>query len=287
MAPIIEVSDESLNAFNQLGLKYKLRKDLEKSTSQMTQIADLDTSNWIRIPKEFTEGEYNLDVNPARLAYNSAVERAGKELEINYKNTSKDSLGREFVGDNNWSDSLKLNLALGNGTFSPKEFNDYIRLLYLGSQGKIKIYTEKGKPVDSQLCEKYLMDIVKKQNPWRANWLDADFKVKGKDLYINYNHVFDLNGNLVPKNSEILDKNTLMSDKTPGISLDDYILENHTSQGLPNKKVKSGDLYYLNPRSDNNSVARFDAGSGGSGLVCGRSPSYGDSGLGVFAVKRS
>jgi hypothetical protein len=127
-------------------------------------------------------------------------------------------------------------------------------------------------------------DITEVRSPWRAEWLDADFKVKGKDLYINYNHIFSPNGNLIPKNSEILDKNTLMTDKAPGISLDDYISNNFTDQGLPSKNVKSGDLYYWNPRSDNNSVAGFNANSGRAVLDCCRDPSNADSSLGVFGI---
>jgi len=127
-------------------------------------------------------------------------------------------------------------------------------------------------------------DITEVRDPWRGEWLDADFKLKGKDLYINYNHILDSKGNLIPKNSEIIDKNTLMKDKTPGISLDDYILKNHTSQGLPNKNVKSGDFYYWFPKSDNNSVAWFVAYSGRADLNWGRSPSVTYASLGVFGI---
>ena len=128
-------------------------------------------------------------------------------------------------------------------------------------------------------------EITEVRNPLRAEWLDADFKTKGEDLYINTNHVLNENGILVPKNSEILDKNTLMKDKNPGISLDDYIMNNHISQGLPSKDVKSGDLYYWSPGKDNNSVARFGADSGGADLGCSGDPSFGDSNLGVRPVK--
>ena len=89
---------------------------------------------------------------------------------------------------------------------------------------------------------------------------------------------------MVPQNSEILDKNTLMKDKTPGISLENW-LETSTKQGFPSRKVKSGDLYYWSSRSDNNSVARFYAYSGGAGLVCGRFPSGRNADLGVRAVR--
>lgn len=125
-------------------------------------------------------------------------------------------------------------------------------------------------------------EITEVRNPWRAEWLDADFKTQGKELIVNY-HVFDENGKIVKK-SEVLDKNTFMKNKTPGISLENW-LEDSTKSGLPKNLVKSGDLYYWYPRSDNNSVARFGANSGGADLNCCRIPSGGGSDLGVRAAK--
>ncbi|MBI2673242.1 hypothetical protein HYX19_03210 [Candidatus Woesearchaeota archaeon] len=69
-----------------------------------------------------------------------------------------------------------------------------------------------------------------------------------------------------------------MGDKLPGIDLGDW-LERANSQGLPPKDVKSGSLYYLNPK--NGAVARFFANSGWAGLY----PRYSDSGLGVRAAR--
>jgi len=129
-------------------------------------------------------------------------------------------------------------------------------------------------------------EITAIRSPWRAEWIDADFKVKGKDLHINYNHILDSSGNPIPKNSEILDKNTLMEDKNPGISLEDYLNNNHTNQGLPNKSIHSGDLYYWYPRSDNNSVAWFSTGSDWTYLLCYRNPSSQYPSLGVRAAKQ-
>lgn len=126
-------------------------------------------------------------------------------------------------------------------------------------------------------------DITEVRSPWRAEWLDAYFKVQGKNLVVNY-HVFDQDGNIVKK-SEILDKDILMKDKIPGISLEDW-LENPTKQGFPNKKTKSGDLYYWYPRSDDNSVAGFNAYDGGADLYCPRNPSNRSSSLGVRAAKQ-
>jgi len=127
-------------------------------------------------------------------------------------------------------------------------------------------------------------DITEVRSPWRAEWLDADFKTKGEDLYIHYNHKIDENKSLVPQNSEVLGKNTLMKNKTPGISLENW-LENPTKQGLPSKKTSSGNLSYWNPRSDNNSVARFDADDVRAFLDCDGYPSDGFSYLGVRAVR--
>lgn len=224
MAPIIEVSNEDLNAFNQLGLKYKLRKDLENSSLK-------DSDQFIYVP--------------------SMRIYIAKERKLH---------------DKNWFDAHKELQANGERMLTIPEFIEFLKYIKINSPD---IYR----------------DITEIRNPWRAEWLDADFKIKGKNLCINYNHILDSKGNLIPKNSEILNQNTLMKDKTPGISLENFLKLNHTKQGLPNKKVKSGDLYYWHPRSDNNSVARFDAYSDGAGLDCDRDPSYGDLGLGVRAVK--
>jgi hypothetical protein len=129
-------------------------------------------------------------------------------------------------------------------------------------------------------------DITKVKSPWRAVWLDANFEVKNNELIINYNHILDENGALVAHDSEVLDKKTLMSNKTPGISLDNFLESNHTSQGLPNQNVKLGDLYYWYPRSENNSIARFGAGVGRAFLSCDGSPSGRGSVLGVRAVRK-
>lgn len=129
-------------------------------------------------------------------------------------------------------------------------------------------------------------DITEVRSHWGSEWLDADFKVINKKLHVNYNNVLDKNGKLIPKTSEILDSNTLMKDKTPGISLEDYFNKNHTIQGLPNKNISNGDLYYWFPRSDNNSVASFYALFGWTVLNCNMSPTNADSGLGVRAAKQ-
>lgn len=126
--------------------------------------------------------------------------------------------------------------------------------------------------------------ITQVKLPWRAEWLDAGFKRKNGDLYINY-HIFDDKGKIVEK-SEILDKNTLMKDETSQISLGNFVENSHTSQGFPSKSVKKGDLYYSAPEKDNDSVVEFGAYDGWSILNCNRDPLYRYFVLGVRAVRR-
>ena len=125
-------------------------------------------------------------------------------------------------------------------------------------------------------------EITEVRSPWRANWLDADFKVINGILHINYNHSIQ-NGILTPRNSEPLNAKTLMENRTPGVSLDSW-LSNSTSQGLPKTDITEGKLYYWSPMSDNNSVARFDADSGRADLGCYGDPSGASPELGVYAV---
>lgn len=127
-------------------------------------------------------------------------------------------------------------------------------------------------------------EITEVRLPWRAERLDADFKLKNGGLYINYNHKLDKQNCLVPKTSELLDSNTLMQDKTPGISLEDW-LENPSRQGLPTKDFKKGNLYYLHPRKEISSATRFDADSHAAGFFCDGIPFGRHPYLGVRAVK--
>ncbi|MFH1365342.1 MAG: hypothetical protein ABIH28_02045 [archaeon] len=210
----------------------------------------------------------------------SDFERASKILElarINYTSPSKEGFvyvpsinlwvakERKFCGEN-WFNSHKKLQAGGERMPTIPEFIEFLKY----SKGNFpEIYKE----------------ITEVRAPRRAEWLDADFKVKDKRLYVNSNHVLDEKGNLVPKNSELLDERTLMKDRTPGISLESW-LANPTKQGLPPKETKSGDLFYWCPRSEDNSVARFFVYSDWVGFSCYGFPSDRGADLGVRAVKK-
>jgi len=181
------------------------------------------------------------------------------------------SLKLNFIGERtllgkNWYETYKELQSNGKRMPTPLEFLEILKYV---KENNPNIYKE----------------ITEVRNPWRANWLDADFKVKGKDLYINYNHILNSKGELIPNNSEFLDEDTLMKDNTLGISLEDYILNNHTSQGLPNKNVQPGELYYWFPRNDNDSTTWFSVDYTKPCLDCFRSPFTWGSGLGTFAVE--
>lgn len=280
MTQIIEVSDEILKTYN--SEDYTLRKDLEMKSMQ---IADLDRSGWIVIPEEFTNGKYKALVNPARLScFSPAVEKVAGKLDLTLKNTLKDTLGRPFIGRINWGDSLRINSALGNKTPNLNEEADFLKLLYQGMQGKIKVYNKSGKQLDEKSLENVFYDVVGAKSPYRGEWLDAFFKVQDNKIYINYNHVFNLEEGLVPKHSELLDKNTLMKGNRYKISLEDW-LENHTRQGLPNKEIKSGgDLSYSITGCWDLSAAVLCVGSGGCSLSGGSDPSSEDSYKGVRSL---
>ena len=155
-----------------------------------------------------------------------------------------------------------------------RQYVDFINLLKSG-----KAFDGGGNKVPKQKLDDILDDMLTKRNPYRAEWLDADFKLHGKLLYIHYNHR-TINNKLEPQTKEQLDPNTLMQDKTPGISLEDW-LKNATFQGLSHKNIQDGDLYYWFPRSGNNSVAWFGADADRVDLGCDGNPQSSSVGLGV------
>ncbi|MEA3413992.1 MAG: hypothetical protein U9Q99_00495, partial [Nanoarchaeota archaeon] len=148
-----------------------------------------------------------------------------------------------------------LNQALGVKTPYAKQEVDYLHALYLASERQLQIRDVKRNLIKPDLAKKLLMDKIEKKSPLRASWLDNNFKTNGEDLEVHYNHIFDRERNIIDYKLEILNKNTLMQGKQ--IDVLDYIIQNHTSQGLISKSVKSGKFYSYAPISNNNSVARF------------------------------
>jgi hypothetical protein len=126
-------------------------------------------------------------------------------------------------------------------------------------------------------------EIVEIKTPWVAEWLDIRFHIIDGISMVSSNHILDSRGKLIPKNLSPLDEDTLMENKR--ISLEDYITINHTSQGLPNKKVKLGELCYWAPKTENNLTARFLTHIENAYLDCNLNPGGFLLGLGVRAAR--
>jgi len=101
MAPIIEVSDETLRALNPEA--YKLVKTPKESIGQVaeTSIDSRDLEGYIFMPGEITPQRYgDLDINSARV---SATDPEMQEIEnilgMSFDNMSKDSMQRSFIGN--------------------------------------------------------------------------------------------------------------------------------------------------------------------------------------------
>jgi len=179
-----------------------------------------------------------------------------------------------------WFECHKELLKQGYHMPTIPQFVDFLNLLKSG-----KAFHANGKKADSKLLENIFNDITQVRDPWRAEWLDADFKYQGKGdkKIMNVNYCHELKGkDLVPKYTEQL-ADYLTEDRTPGIDLNEW-LKNPNIQGLPKPNIKKGELYYFAPPFDNNSVARFNANSGGADLGCGGGPTSTVSGLGVRIV---
>ncbi|MEK6830268.1 MAG: hypothetical protein AABY15_09195 [Nanoarchaeota archaeon] len=147
-------------------------------------------------------------------------------------------------------------------------------LIHLRS--KERIYNECGKRIPKTTITQTLNDIYEQRSPYRAEWLNSQFTHKNNNWYIKH-LVFDNEGQ--PKEViEQLDPDTLMEDRAPGISLEDW-LKRATPQGLPSTKTKNGSLCYWYSRDG--AVAGFGADAGGVLLVCVGDPQGSDGGLGV------
>jgi len=221
----------------------------------------------------------NLIVSMYRLPNVPDVEQTAKKLGFNTANSAEENNGRSFIGNINWQQGIKLNLGLGGRTLSPRQYADFLGLLKSGNA-----VDGNGRKIPKKKLTEVFSEIIQVRDPYRAEWLDADFKYSSGKLWIHSNHRL-VNGNLDAGYKKELES-CLMKDRTPGIDLD-YWIKNATMQGLPPINNPNGKLYYWCPDKDNNSVARFDADSGRAYLDCCRGPSYTDSSLGVRHVREA
>ena len=166
----------------------------------------------------------------------------------------------------NWFDAHSSLQQEGLTMLTIKEFIDFLNTL------KTDAHDLSGNKIpESERLEIY-NEITQKKNPWRAEWLDSDFKVVNGILHINSNHR-KTNGNLIPQVSEPLE-DCVMQDCWVDLNLSN-------KQGLPTQKTRRQETYFWYPKRNNNSVARFFADTYGAVLSCYWNPSYIDAALAV------
>ncbi len=152
----------------------------------------------------------------------------------------------------------------------------YLDLLILLKSGDV--YDGIGNKLDQTRLDILLNDMLERRDPYRAEWLDADFKVIDGVLHINYDHR-TINDQLKPQSSKPLGGDCMMEDcyVEPLISAD--------VQGLPIGKSMGREIYYRHPRRNNHSVAKFGASLDEVALVCDATPLDSVAYLGVRVAK--
>ena len=226
-----------------------------------------DPSNYLLLPQN--KDHSDLLVTLTRLAYGSEVQTIAEELKLRLGNNDQG-----FIGDITFEKAKKLCLGLDGFMTTPSYFVEKLKLLNSG-----KAFDGAGRNLSSSKANQALNDITELRNPWRAEWLNHKYSQKDSGIFVTYTKFVNGKLELV---TEHLDEDTLMEDKTPGISLDDWV-NNPTSQGLPRKDVKKGSLYFWKPRE--NSVAGFGAGAGWVGLYCFWDHAGSYSALGVRLIR--
>lgn len=263
--------------------KAEEKQEEEEQITPIITAANIEPADYILLEGK-SYGSYSYDdlvVCKYKLGLVPEVQQTARQLRITVQNTAKEKNGREYIGEINQQEALKLNLLLGGFTLVPRQFWDFYKLLKSG-----KAFDGKGNKITKGELERIFNEIAEEREPWRGEWLDADFKYldvnenpvnenePNGEQWIYYEHKLEeQNGQkiLVPKRKERLEI-CLMNDCLASFNSLNY-------QGLPTKKGK--DFSYWFPRKDNNSVAGFDAGSDRASLNCNRYPSNRDASLGV------
>ena len=186
-----------------------------------------------------------------------------------------------YLGNITHDQALKLNRALNKHTLSVRYANDLLYFLYLINDGKKKAFDENGNSLDSRVTNWLLHDMVERRVPYRAEFFSDRYILKNDVFSVIYERAID--DGTVRETVEQLDEDTLMQSFAK-INFEDWV-NSPTSQGLPRKNIRAGDLSYYSPTD--NSVAWLGAGAGGLILDCNWGPLGSSSGLGMrnFEIK--
>lgn len=266
-------------------------KGNEDAETVNTPIVEYDLSK--ANPKQFlvlptrTYGTYSYSDTAVclyRLGKNSQVEQVGRALSLPVENTAKELTNdSQYIGNINWEQSMKLVLGLNGTPLTTRQGLDFLALLVSGQAKDLE-----GNLLGAKECQRVLREITGKENPWRSEWLDANFKYldsagnpvasdnKNGIFYIEHSHKLQ-KGVLVPVREVMLPH----LEESKWLDLDS-MLKDSNYQGIPNPSVQDGQgIYFYKPLKDNNSVARFYAGSGGTSFYCLGVPTGTSASLGV------
>ena len=217
-----------------------------------------------------THGPYSyqdLLVSMYRLGMSPEAEQVASRFGYQLANTAKESNGRNYIGNINWKQALSLNLDLGGLTLNPRQFADFLLLLKSGNA-----VDGTGRRVERGKLDEILDEIITVRDPYRAEWLDADFRYQNKKLLFYSEHILDANRNFEASYKRELESCLMV--KGSRINLGTM-----NNQGMP---VEEGnDFHYWCPDKDNKSVAWFGADSDRAGLSCCGSPTFTVPSLGV------
>lgn len=287
MAPIINISNKTLEHLKGLNVPYKLVIETLKPVDikSVTEVKETPIDYQIN-PSDFIilegtnsgkESYPDLWVCKYRLGANPAVVSAGKQIGINARNTAQEKNGIDYMGNINREQALKLNLILGGRTLNTRPGKDFFALLLSG-----KAFDGKGKRISKTELFQIADEIMQVRAPYRAELFEDYFTGEQDSLILNKSYVLR-NNILVPEYSHNLTA-CLMEDRTPGINLKSW-LENSIAQGFPKKNTKSGKLYYWHPRE--NMAVLFRADSDYAYLDCYWYPLLTDAWLGVRHVREA
>ena len=177
---------------------------------------------------------------------------------------------REYQGSN-WNEAHTHLHSTNYFMLNLRQTADLLHDLHTGT-----LYDETGTQLSSSIVQELLNDMIQVRDPWRAEWIDAQFQKKGELWTISYDHRTK-NGILTPERIETLEA-CMMQDQFPGIDLQNWI-QKATIQGMPATTTTNGSMYYWGPKD--NTVAGLDANSYGVSLYCDRDPPNSYSALGV------
>ncbi len=179
------------------------------------------------------------------------------------------SMDKAYHGKD-WYETHQALHSEGSFMLNPRQFIDFLDLLKSGK----KMDDGNRNKADSSRVQAVLDEIMGKRKPWRAEWLDAYFANVEEDMHMLYNHRM-INGRLLPTKAEPLEKCLMEYDYAD--------LGSANRQGLPIKKSRSQEIYFLYPEKD--AIAGFGADFDRVRLFCCRDPSGSNRGLGVRSAK--